>query len=204
MPPPWLSPKSEVDWLPVMVQPLTDRVGPKLPMPPPRAKPMPVALLPETRQLTSDSEPKLQIPPPSATSVAEAVLPETRQLTSDSELSLSLKMPPPSTNWPVAVLLETTSLRSARLPSLSMAPPPKWLSSVVRLPSVIVSPQMVALTPGLIRKTWWALPPLTLMTSDPGPWMLTLLATVSTADGVMVPLRPGANTMVSLVPNDLV
>src|SRR5262249_59898214 len=172
-----------------MVQPLTDRGGPKLPMPPPRAKPMPVALLPETRQLTSDSGPKLLMPPPSAASVAVAVLPETRQLTSDSELLLLLKMPPPSTNSPAAVLLETTSLRSARLPSLSMAPPPKRLrlASVERLPSVIVRPEMVALTPWLIRKTWWALPPLTLMRSAPGPWMVTLLATVRAAVGVMVP-----------------
>src|SRR5262249_24807481 len=38
---------------------------------------------------------------------------------------------------------------------------------------------------------------LTLRTPAPGPWMVTLLATVRGAPGVMVPLRPGANTMVS-------
>src|SRR5262249_2777664 len=146
-PPPWVSLEAPVAWLPVIVQPLTDRVGPKLPMPPPRGEPLPVAVLPDTRQLTSDSEPKLQMPPPSAVSVAEAVLPETRQLTSDSVLPLLLKMPPPSTNSPAAVLLETTSSRSARLPSLSMAPPPKRLrlASVARLPLVRVRAEVGAL-----------------------------------------------------------
>src|SRR5262249_40578520 len=98
--------------------------------------------------------------------------------------------------------LDTTSPSRARLPSLSMAPP---LASPVleeTRPLVMVSPEMVALTPALMTKIWWPVPPgtlspLMLRAAAPGPWMVTLLATVRGPLGVLVPLTPWANTMVS-------
>src|SRR5262249_58925691 len=113
-----------VVWLSAKVVPLIDRRWPLLSMPPPCA----VLVLLKERV---------------------AWLPDTVQLTSDSEPLL--KMPPPLALAPEAeaVLLEMTSPSSARLPSLSMAPPVLEGDR----PLVMVSPEMVALTPALMRKT---------------------------------------------------
>src|SRR5262249_24406545 len=60
-----------------------------------------------------------------------------------------------------------------------------------------VSPEMPAVTPAATRKTCVACWPYRASASGPGPWTVRPLVTSSTLPRKMVPLNPGAKSMVS-------
>src|SRR5262245_39474890 len=88
-----------------------------------------------------------------------------------------------------------TEFAIVRAPALKMPPPS------VAEPPVMVRPLMPADAPGVMRKTWKALLPLTEITLAPGPWIV-VVPDVSVSDrpadvSTIVPDRPGAKLIVS-------
>jgi hypothetical protein len=135
--------------------------GPLLKIPPPTpTPPLPVAWLLEIVLLVSVSvlPPAFRMPPPSP--LKSAVLPERVERRTVSVPSLLI---PPAE---LALLPETVHSMTVSVPELRIPPP----TSLTTRPLATVRPEIVAVTPPLIKKTREALLPLTVSRWAPGPW----------------------------------